>query len=70
MWLRTLTPVVLGLGGWFLAVLVVRTLSPGAFVGCWPLVVVAMGTPIGLGVFLAWVHRDWTPTRRRRGLVE
>ncbi|GAB3453502.1 alpha/beta fold hydrolase [Actinophytocola sediminis] len=68
-WLRTLAPVVLGLGGWLLAVLVVRTLSPATFIASRYLVVVSMGVAIGLGVFLAWTDRAWTPSRRRRGLA-
>jgi pimeloyl-ACP methyl ester carboxylesterase len=67
--LRTLAPVVLGLGGWSLAVLVVWTSWPGVFAGSRPVVVVSMGTAVGLGVHLAWVHRDWAPGRRYRGLA-
>jgi pimeloyl-ACP methyl ester carboxylesterase len=68
-WLRALAPVVLGLGGWFLAVLVARTLSPATFIGSRFLVTASMGTAIGLGVFLAWVNLDWPHARRHRGLT-
>ena len=56
--LRTLSPVLLGLGGWFLAVLVVLVIWPAAFVGSQLLAVVSIGIPVGLGIYLAWVSRE------------
>jgi pimeloyl-ACP methyl ester carboxylesterase len=47
--LRSVYPLVLGMGGWFLGLLVV----------------LALGGPIGLGIYLAWVKGDRpAPTRR------
>jgi hypothetical protein len=56
--LRTLSPLPLGLGGWFLAVLLVMIVWPAIFLGSQALAVISMGIPIGLGVYLAWVSRD------------
>lgn len=55
--LRSLWPVVLGLGGWCLAVLAVFTALPGVPVDDQLLVAVSTGLPVGLGVGLAWVSR-------------
>jgi pimeloyl-ACP methyl ester carboxylesterase len=66
-WLRTLAPVVLGLGAWSLAVLVVPSLWPGVFLADELVVVLSMGPAVGFGVYLAWVHRDRTPGTRRAG---
>jgi pimeloyl-ACP methyl ester carboxylesterase len=56
--LRTLSPVLLGLGGWFFSVLVVLVLWPSLFIGNQWLAVLSMGLPIGLGIYLAWVSRE------------
>lgn len=68
-WMRVLTPVVLGLGGWFLAVLVMVIVWPAGFIGDLLVSVPPMGTAIGLGTYWAWVHRDWAPGTRRLGLA-
>ena len=56
--LRTLSPLVLGLGGWFLAGLIVMVIWPAVFIGSQLLAVLAMGIAIGLGIYLAWVSRE------------
>ena len=56
--LRTLSPLLLGLGGWFLALLIVMTIWPAVFIGSLLLAVLPMGAAIGLGIYLAWVSRD------------
>jgi hypothetical protein len=67
--LRSLFPVVLGLGGWFLGVLVVLATMPGTpLLDEW-VTSIAVGLPIGLGIYLAWVDRDWTSTTRFTGLA-
>ena len=58
--LRSVYPVVLGLGGWFLGVLVVLTAMPGVALDDEPLALLSVGVPIGLGIYLAWVQRDRT----------
>ncbi len=56
--LRSVYPLILGLGGWFLAVLIVLTTSSTIPIENQLLAVVSIGVPIGLGVCLAWVNRD------------
>ena len=56
--LRSLYPVVLGLGGWLLGVLVVLTAMPGVALDDELLAMLSVGLPVGLGIFLAWVQSD------------
>ena len=56
--LRSLYPVVLGLGGWLLGVLVVLTTMPGVALDDELLAMLSVGLPVGLGIFLAWVQSD------------
>jgi uncharacterized membrane protein YfcA len=56
--LRSLYPIVLGLGGWFLGLLVVLTMMPGVPLDSALLATLSIGGPIGLGIYLAWVRRD------------
>ena len=66
--LRSLYPIVLGLGGWFLGVLIVITTMPGVPLDDELLAVLSVGVPVGLGIYWAWVHRDWSAgTQERRG---
>ena len=58
--LRSVYTVVLGLGGWLLGVLVVISTTRGIPVDGELLSAISIGAPIGLGVYLAWVRRDWT----------
>ncbi|MGJ6966614.1 alpha/beta fold hydrolase [Streptosporangium sp. G11] len=68
-WLRVLTPVILGLGGWSLAVLTVSILWPATYLGD-PLVTVPpVGAAIGYGAYCAWTRRDRTSRHRHRGLA-
>jgi pimeloyl-ACP methyl ester carboxylesterase len=67
--LRSMYPIVLGLGGWFLGVLVVMTTMPGTPLDHELLTVLAIGVPIGLGVYWAWVHSDWSGRTKRVGLA-
>ena len=67
--LRSLYPIVLGLGGWFLGVLVVITTMPGVPLDDELLALLSVGVPVGLGIYLAWVHRDWSAQTKRVGLV-
>ena len=57
-------PVVLGLGGWFLGVLIVLTTMPGVPLDDELLAVLSVGVPIGLGIYFAWVDRDWSAATR------
>ncbi|HKY12644.1 MAG TPA: alpha/beta hydrolase, partial [Gaiellaceae bacterium] len=55
---RAVYPLVLGLGGLFLGVLIVLTTNAGVAVTDELVVAVSVGVPIGLGVYLAWVNRE------------
>jgi pimeloyl-ACP methyl ester carboxylesterase len=56
--LRTVFPAVLGLGGWFLGVIVAVTAFPGTPLDDDLLVTLSIGLPVGLGVYLAWPGRE------------
>jgi TAP-like protein len=61
--LRAVFPLVLGLGGLFLGVLIVLTTNAGIALTDELVVALSVGVPIGLGVYLAWVNRhSATPT--------
>lgn len=67
--LRSVYPVVLGLGGWCLGVLVTTSvmswvpIDDGLFVALWA------GVPIGLGIFLAWVGSDLAARAKTEGFA-
>jgi pimeloyl-ACP methyl ester carboxylesterase len=67
--LRSLYPLVLGLGGWFLGALIVMTTLPGVHLDDELLAVLSVGVPIALGIYWAWVHRGWSATTKTAGLV-
>jgi len=67
--LRTLYPLVLGVGGWFLGELVVMTAIPGVPLDDEPLVVLSMSLPIGLGIYFAGIRRGASVSTRIVGLV-
>ena len=50
--LRSLYPIVLGLGGWFLGVLIVITTMPGVPLDDELLAILSVGVPVGLGHLL------------------
>jgi len=62
-------PIVLGLGGWFLGVLIVLTTMRDAALDDQVLASLSVGLPIGLDVYLAWVHRDWSSGNGATGLA-
>ncbi|GAA4712456.1 alpha/beta hydrolase [Phytohabitans rumicis] len=68
-WMRILTPLPIGFGGWCLAVLGLWTLWPRLFVGEAVLAVPSIGLAIALGTYLAWVRPERTRVARRLGLV-
>jgi hypothetical protein len=67
--LRSLYPIVLGLGGWFLGVLIVITTMPGVPLDDELLAALSVGVPIGLGIYFAWVNRDWSATTKTTGFA-
>jgi pimeloyl-ACP methyl ester carboxylesterase len=66
---RTIVPLVLGLGGWFGAALVVLTLWPALSLTSELLGILAISVPIALGLYLAWTHRDWDRATKSLGLL-
>jgi pimeloyl-ACP methyl ester carboxylesterase len=67
--LRSLYPVVLGLGGWFLGLLVVITAMPGTPLDDELLAAFSVGVPIGLALYFAWVNRDWSAQTKVTGFA-
>jgi hypothetical protein len=67
--LRFLYPIVLGLGGWFLGVLIVITTLPDVPLDDELLAALSIGGPIGLGIYLAWVNRDWSARTKFTGFA-
>ena len=66
---RTILTVVLGLGGWFGAALVVLTFWPALSLSSELLGILAISVPIALGLYLAWIHRDWDRATKSLGLL-
>jgi RND superfamily putative drug exporter len=67
--LRSAYAVVLGLGGWFLGVLIAVTTMPGVPIDDELLAAVSIGVPAGLAVYWGWVRRDSPATARWAGLA-
>jgi pimeloyl-ACP methyl ester carboxylesterase len=67
--LRSAYPLVLGLGGWFLGVLIVITTMPGTPLDDELLAALSVGVPVGLGICFAWVHRDWSARTKTVGFA-
>jgi uncharacterized membrane protein YdfJ with MMPL/SSD domain/pimeloyl-ACP methyl ester carboxylesterase len=67
--LRSLYTVVLGLGGWFAAVVTVLIAFPEVALDDAFLAVLSIGVPIGLGIYLAWVNRELGPAARTIGFL-
>ena len=67
--LRSLSPIVLGLGGWLLGALVATLTMPTVPLDSEVLAGVSMGVPIGLGLYWAWVHREWSASTKTVGFA-
>jgi hypothetical protein len=67
--LRSLYPIVLGLGGWVTGALIVMATMPGVPLDDEMLAALSVGLPIGLGVYLAWVNRNWSAKTRTTGFA-
>ena len=67
--LRSVWPVVLGFGGWFLGVLIAITTLPGTALDDELLAGLSIGLPVGLCIYLAWVNRDWSGTTKAIGFA-
>jgi pimeloyl-ACP methyl ester carboxylesterase len=67
--LRSLYLVLLGLGGWFLGVLIVLQTMPTVALDDELLAALSVGAPIGLAVYFAWVNRDWSAGTKATGFA-
>jgi pimeloyl-ACP methyl ester carboxylesterase len=67
--LRSLYPIVLGLGGWFAGVLLVITTIPATPLDDPWLATLSVGLPVGLGIYYAWRNRDWPAGRKTTGFA-
>ena len=67
--LRSVYPIVLGLGGWFAGVLIAITTMPGVALGGELLAAVSIGLPVGLCVHFAWVNREWSAGTKTIGFA-
>jgi pimeloyl-ACP methyl ester carboxylesterase len=67
--LRALYPIVLGLGGWFVGVLIVITTMPGVPLDDELLAAFSASVPIGLGIYFAWVNRGWSHRTKATGFA-
>ena len=66
---RALSPILLGLGGWCIALIIVLIAFPSVPIDDELMTVLAVGVPSGLGVYLAWVNRDWSLMTKGVGLA-
>jgi pimeloyl-ACP methyl ester carboxylesterase len=66
--LRSLYSLVLGLGGWFIGLIVVLEAFPTVPLDNDLLAGLSIGLPIGLGTYWAWVNRDWAAKTKTMGL--
>jgi hypothetical protein len=67
--LRSLGPILLGLGGWFAAILVVLTALPTVALDDELVAALSIGLPVGVGIYLAWIDRDWSPFTKWTGFA-
>jgi pimeloyl-ACP methyl ester carboxylesterase len=67
--LRSLYPIVLGLGGWFLGVLIVITAMPGTPLDDELLAAFSVGVPVGLCIYFAWLNRGWAAQIKATGFA-
>ena len=67
--LRSLYPIVLGLGGWFAGVLLVLTTMPRTPIDDPWLATISIGLPVGLGIYYAWLNRAWPAGRKITGFA-
>jgi hypothetical protein len=67
--LRSLYGVVLGLGGWFVGVLIVLTALPRVPLQDELLASLSVGSSVGLALYFAWVHTDWSGQSKATGFA-
>jgi uncharacterized membrane protein YfcA len=67
--LRSLYPIVLGLGGWFAALLIVITTMPTVPLADRLLAGLSIAVPVGFCLYFAWTNRDRSAKTRWTGLA-
>src|SRR5207253_8751301 len=67
--LRSLYPIVLGLGGWFLGLMIVITTMPGTPLDNELLAAFSVGVAVGLSLYFAWLNRGWAAQTKAVGLA-
>ncbi len=67
--LRSVFPLVLGLGGWFIGLLTVLLVFPTVALDDELVACISIGLPIGLGAYLAWVNGELAAQARRIGFA-
>jgi RND superfamily putative drug exporter len=67
--IRSLYAPVLGLGGWFAGALVVLTTLPTVPLDSDLVAGLSVGLPVGLGIYWAWVRREWSSRTKGTGLA-
>jgi len=67
--LRSLYALVLGLGGLFVGVLVALIALPTVPPSAELLACLSVGVPVGLGIYLVWVNRDWSTRTKATGFA-
>ena len=66
---RSVYPLVLGMGGWFIGVLIVLTSMPSVPLDDELLAALSVGVPVGLGISLAWVNRSLSARAKATGFA-
>jgi hypothetical protein len=67
--LRSAYSIVLGIGGFLLGTLILLATMPSVPIDDALPVVLSIGVPVGLGILLAWVHRDWSTKTKITGVA-
>jgi pimeloyl-ACP methyl ester carboxylesterase len=67
--IRSASPLLFGLGGWFLGALVVLMALPAVPITDELLVALSAGLPTGLGIYYAWANRDWSARTKTTGFA-
>jgi pimeloyl-ACP methyl ester carboxylesterase len=67
--LRSLHVLLLGLGGWFVGVLIVLTALPTVPLDDELLAALSVGLPIGLDIYFAWVNPEWAANTKATGFA-
>jgi pimeloyl-ACP methyl ester carboxylesterase len=67
--LRSVYPIVLGLGGWFAAALFILMTGADVPLDGQALGIISIGLPVGLGIYWAWLKRDLPAATKIAGLA-